>query len=505
MNVLLVLPLLIPMITAALALLASRQARVQRALSVVGATALFTTSIVLLNKTWADGIQVVQAGDWPAPYGITLVSDLFSATMVCLTGFTGLAVTIYALGAIDRRREIFGFHPLLHVLLMGISGAFLTGDIFNLYVWFEVLLIASFVLLTLGGERPQLEGAIKYVTINLLSSTIFLAAVGILYGQTGTLNMADLSIFFAENNGDGLMTALAMLFLVAFGIKAAMFPLFFWLPASYHTPPIATSTIFAALLTKVGVYSLVRVFTLIFTHDVDFTHTLILLGAGMTMLTGALGAMTQVDFRRLLSYLIVGEIGFLLMGLGLFTRDGLTGTVFFMIHAVISMAALFLLSGLTGRITRTFDLRQMGGLYQHYPLLAILFIIPGLGLAGMPPMVGFFAKLTLIKAAIEKESYLITAVALITGWLVLIAIIRVWREAFWKEPPEEVAEFIHERGGFRATRGKIATLVVPVLVLASLTLILGIASERVLELAMETSQQLMSPDIYIEAVLGARQ
>lgn len=504
MNVLMVLPLLIPMITAALALLASRQARVQRALSVVGATALFVSSVALLNNTWTNGIQVVQAGNWPAPFGITLVADLFSATMVCLTGFIGLAVTIYALGAIDRRREIFGFHPLIHVLLMGICGAFLTGDIFNLYVWFEVLLIASFVLLTLGGERPQLEGAIKYVTINLLSSTIFLAAVGILYGKTGTLNMADLAVFFASGNSDGLMTALAMLFLVAFGIKAAMFPLFFWLPASYHTPPIATSTIFAALLTKVGVYALVRVFTLIFTHDVDFTHTLILVGAGLTMLAGALGAIVQVDFRRLLSYLIIGEIGFLMMGLGLFTQHGLTGTVFFMVHAVISMAGLFLLSGLTGRVTRTFDLRQMGGLYQHYPLLAILFIIPGLGLAGMPPMVGFFAKVTLIQAAIARESYLIAGIALLTGWLVLIAIIRVWREAFWKDPPEEVAEFIKDRGGFRASRGRIATLVIPVLVLASLTLILGIASESVLELAMETSEQLMNPNLYIEAVLGAQ-
>jgi multicomponent Na+:H+ antiporter subunit D len=233
---------------------------------------------------------------------------------------------------------------------MGVSGAFLTGDIFNLYVWFEVMLIASFVLLSLGGEKAQIEGAFNYVTLNLLSSALFLAAVGILYGMVGTLNMADLSIKLQTLQIPGLATVLAMLFFIAFGIKAAVFPLFFWLPASYHTPPVAVSALFAGLLTKVGVYSLIRVFTLLFLEDVNFTHNLILVVAGLTMVTGVLGAVAQYDFRRLLSFHIVSQIGYLLMGLGLFTVSSLAAAIFFMAHVILAKSTLFLVSGVVHRL-----------------------------------------------------------------------------------------------------------------------------------------------------------
>jgi multicomponent Na+:H+ antiporter subunit D len=235
---------------------------------------------------------------------------------------------VYSFASIDVQRESFGYYPLLHILLMGVCGAFLTGDIFNLYVWFEVMLIASFVLLALGGERAQLEGAIKYVTLNLISSAFFLTAVGILYGMIGTLNMADLARQLSTVAQPGLVMTLAMLFFVAFGIKAALFPLFFWLPASYHTPPVIVSALFAGLLTKVGVYALVRVFTLLFIRDSSYIPTLILVVAGLTMVTGVLGAVAQNEIRRLLSFHIVSQIGYLLMGLGLFTPLVLAGTVF---------------------------------------------------------------------------------------------------------------------------------------------------------------------------------
>ncbi|MGH2603937.1 MAG: proton-conducting transporter membrane subunit, partial [Dehalococcoidia bacterium] len=276
MTLWLVLPILLPFTTASLALLLRRWRTAQRVLGVGGAALLVAAAIGLLASVWTDGIQAAHIGNWPAPYGITLVADVFSAVMVLLAALMGLAVAVYSLVSIDRGRESFGYYPLLHVLLMGLCGAFLTGDLFNLYVWFEVMLIASFVLMALGGERPQLEGAIKYVTLNLIASAFFLVAVGVLYGIAGTLNMADLAVTLREETNTGLVTTVAMLFLVAFGIKAAVFPLFFWLPASYHTPPAAVSAIFAGLLTKVGVYALIRVFTLLFVQVVGYTHTLIL-------------------------------------------------------------------------------------------------------------------------------------------------------------------------------------------------------------------------------------
>ncbi|HSE87300.1 MAG TPA: proton-conducting transporter membrane subunit, partial [Candidatus Binatia bacterium] len=250
MNWLLVLPIIVPLVTAAISLLAWRSRPLQRLLGITGTLALLGSGLLLLSWVSEHGIQAVQMGNWPAPFGITLVADLFSAIMVTLAGFMGFAVVVYSFVGIDPEREAFGYYPLLLILLMGVCGAFLTGDLFNLYVWFEVMLMASFVLLGLGGEQPQMEGAIKYVTLNLVSSALFLAAVGILYGLAGTLNMAELAIKLREGAQPELTTTVALMFLIAFGIKAAAFPLFFWLPASYHTPPVAVAAIFSALLTK---------------------------------------------------------------------------------------------------------------------------------------------------------------------------------------------------------------------------------------------------------------
>src|SRR5687767_340783 len=272
----------------------------------------------------------------------------------------------------DRGREAFGYYPLVHALLLGVCGAFLTGDLFNLYVWFEVMLMASFVLLVLGGERPQMHGGIKYVTLNLVSSSLFLAAVGILYGLTGTLNMADLARKLDGLGHTGPVTAVAMLFLVAFGIKAAVFPLFFWLPASYHTPPGAVSALFAGLLTKVGVYALIRVFILLFVGDAAFIHLLILVLSGLTMVTGVLGAIAQHEFRRVLSFVHISQLGYMTMGLGLAGLTGspslavlaLAGSVFYVAHHIAAMTNLFLLSSVVRRLCGTYELRGQGGLYR---------------------------------------------------------------------------------------------------------------------------------------------
>jgi multicomponent Na+:H+ antiporter subunit D len=383
---------------------------------------------------------------------------------------------------------------------MGVSGAFLTGDMFNLYVWFEVMLIASFVLLALGGERPQIEGAIKYVTINLLSSALFLAAVGILYGLTGTLNMAQLAQQLVALDQPGLVTTLALLFLVAFGIKAAIFPLFFWLPASYHTPPIAVSAIFAGLLTKVGVYALIRVFTLMFVQNVSYSHTLILILAGLTMVTGVLGAAAQMDFRRVLSFHIVSQIGYMLMGLALFSPLALAGSIFYIIHHIIVKTNLFLIGGVVHRLRGTHWLPQLGGLYRTYPGVAMLFLVPALSLAGIPPLSGFWAKFILIRAGLELEQYAIVVTALTVGLLTLFSMTKIWNEAFWKEPPDREQEMNNDKTS-QPGNSSLRLVLLPIIILATLTVSLGVITEPIFNLATQTAEQLLNPTDYIQAVL----
>jgi multicomponent Na+:H+ antiporter subunit D len=497
MPLLLVLPIATPLATAMLALLLWQHRRLQRAVSLAGAVGLLASAVMLLGWVSDEGIQATAIGGWPAPFGITLVADLLSAMMVLLAAIVGVSVAVYSLATIDPRREVYGYHPLYHVLLAGVCGAFLTGDLFNLYVWFEVLLISSFVLMGLGGERGQLEGSVKYVTLNLLSSAIFLAAVGVLYGTAGTLNMADLSIVLQDPRfDDRLILAIALLFLVAFGIKAAMFPVFAWLPASYHTPPVAVSAIFAGLLTKVGVYALVRVFTLIFTHDPAVTHNLILVIAGVTMVSGVLGAAAQVEFRRVLSFHIISQIGYMLMGLGLFTRLALAGTVFYLAHHIIVKTNLFLISGIVLRLKGTLDLASLGGLYGTRPALGVLFLVPALSLAGLPPLSGFWAKLILIQAALEETSYLIVTVALVVSLLTLYSMTKIWTEAFWKVPPDAAEAPIRAA----TWRG----LVLPSVGLALLTIVIGLAVEPVLALSLRAADQLLDSSEYVRVVLGGR-
>lgn len=498
MNIFLLLPVLIPFLTAIVLLLAWSRRRFQRGLNIVGTLLLFGAAVGLLNSVWQDGIQAAQIGNWPPPFGITLVADLFSATLIVLAGLMGFAVAIYSLVSMDVEREAHGYYPLFHILLMGICGAFLTGDMFNLFVWFEVLLIASFVLLALGGERKQIEAAIKYVTLNLLSSALFLAALGILYGLAGTLNMADLAKQLRLSDQPGLVTTLGMLFLVAFGIKAAVFPLFFWLPASYHTPPAAVSAIFAGLLTKVGVYALIRIFTLMFVHNVGYTHTVILAIAGLTMVIGILGAITQTEFRRVLSFNLVSHIGYIVMGLGLFTPLALAGSVFYLIHDIVVKTNLFMVSGAVHRLRGTHQLKDLGGLYKAYPGLSILFLIPALALAGVPPLSGFWPKLTLLQAGLALRQYIIVFAALLVSLLTLFSMMKIWTEAFWKDRPE-----IGERVDIEMPQPNIWRWhLVPIIMLAVLTVLIGLAAEPIFVLSTQAAGQLMDPTEYIQTVLG---
>lgn len=492
MNALLIAPIAVTLLGAAVCLLFWGRVLVNQVVAVVSSAALLATSIVVLVGVSENGIQVTQVGGWPAPVGIVLVADLFSAIMLCVSGIIGFAVVVYSLATTEDEQSRSGYYALILVLLAGVSGAFLTGDFFNLYVWFEVMLMASFVLLALGGTRLEMEGALKYVTLNILSSVIFLTTLGLLYSNTGTLNFADLSLSLQNSTNSGLITTLAILFLVSFGIKSALFPLFFWLPSSYHTPPVAISAIFAGLLTKVGVYALIRVYSLLFVSDISYTHTIILVISGLTMLTGVLGAMAHNEFRKILSFHIVSQIGYMTMGLGLFTTLGLGGGIFYIVHHIIVKTNLFLVSGIVYRLRGTYELKGLGGL-QKNPVLSVLFLIPALSLAGIPPLSGFFAKLSLVQAGFSSGEYTIIAVSLAVGFLTLFSMTKIWNEVFAKEPQESPA----------ADKESIPLLqIVPIAVLAALTVGLGIGAGPMLDLAIRASEQLLDTSEYVSAVHG---
>nr|MCU0853756.1 Na+/H+ antiporter subunit D [Paracoccaceae bacterium] len=366
MTWLLSLPLIIPFATAVAAyMVKDRPAGAW--ISVAGSFLSLAASVALMAAVLRDGVIAAQMGGWAAPFGITLVADLLSAVMVVITAITGLAVAIYALSDIDAEKSRMGYHALFQVLIGGVTGAFVTGDLFNLYVWFEVMLISSFGLLVLGRSREQIDGGVKYVALNLISTVMFLSGTGLLYGMTGTLNMADLSLAVREVENQGLLTVVAVMFMIAFGVKAAVFPLFFWLPAAYHTPAFSVSAVFAGLLTKVGVYALIRMFTLVFVADVAFTHTILLWVACLTMVVGVLGAAAQSDFRKILSFHIVSQIGYMILGLALFTPLAIVGAVFYLVHHIVVKANLFLVSGVAQRLTGSTDLGRIGGLYKSSP------------------------------------------------------------------------------------------------------------------------------------------
>jgi len=497
------LSILIPFVAALACLACWRVPAWQRGISVAGMVALLGNALWLVNEVWHRGILVVKMGNWEAPFGISLVADMLSSIMVLVTAITGLAVVVYSLAEIDAGRERYGYYGFLQFMLMGVCGAFLTGDIFNMFVWFEVMLISSFVLMTLGGERPQMEGAVKYVVLNLISSSLFLAGCGILYGKLGTLNLADIALRIGDVLDPGLLTVTAALFLVAFGLKAGIFPLFFWLPASYHTPPVSVSAIFAGLLTKVGVYAMIRMFTLVFTEDVGVIHSLLLALAGLTMLTGVLGAIVQFDFRRLLSFHIISQIGYMILGLALFTPLAIAGTVFYIFHHIIVKSNLFLISGVAHRYSGTFDLKKLGGLLKASPLLAILFFIPAMSLGGIPPLSGFFAKFAVVKAGLAGDTIFNSAaawlvgIALAVGLLTLFSMTKIWAEAFWKKPDH--AAVPNPEGV--PLREKIL-LLGPIAALALLTRTIGLVPEFFFGFAMRAAEELLNPNLYIEAVLG---
>jgi multicomponent Na+:H+ antiporter subunit D len=489
------LPVIMPLLGAATTLLMFRRPRVQRAISVSVLTATLLVSAVLLVLA-ADGPLVVAVGGWPVPLGIVLVADQLATLMLVVSAAVTLCVLLYSIGQGgadgDEEHPLSVYHPTYLILTAGVTNAFLSGDLFNLYVGFEILLAASYVLITLGGTETRIRAGTTYVVVSLLSSVIFLAAIGLIYAATGTLNMAQL-VDRLDTLPDGVRMVLQGMLLLAFGIKAAIFPLSAWLPDSYPTAPAPVTAVFAGLLTKVGVYAIIRTETLLFPGG--RVADLLMVAALSTMIVGILGAVAQSDLKRLLSFTLVSHIGYLLFGVGLASRTGIAAAVFYTVHHIVVQTTLFLVAGLIERRGGSTALDRLGGLARTAPVLAILFFVPALNLAGIPPFSGFLGKLGLIQAGVDDGtalSWLLVAGSAVTSLLTLYALARVWNLAFWRDPSAEPASAPLRSPGLMLT---------PTALLVTAGTALTLAAGPLYSLTDALAGDLMERTPYVQAVL----
>lgn len=491
MNNILVLPMVIPILTGILLVFLRRFIHIQRWMSVLAMIVNIVISITILNRIQAEGVLRLDFGGWEPPYGILFVADSFSVLLVLTTSIVTAICLIYAMYTIGSHREKMFFYPFVNFLVAGVNGSFLTGDLFNLFVSFEVMLLASYVLITLGGSKFQLKESLKYITINVLSSWIFLVGIAYLYGTLGTLNLADLSLKVSEVGQTPLLTVISILFLLVFSLKSGLL-LYQWLPGSYSAPPPAIAALFGALLTKVGIYAMFRMFTLIFYHEPSITHTIIGVMAGLTLIGGSIGAIAYNDIRKIVAYNVVIAVGFILIGLAVSTTAAIEGSIYYLIHDMIVKALLFLLAGTIIILTRTNKLDEMSGLIRNYPTLGWLFFISMLSLAGIPPFSGFIGKVLIGQGAIESGSYVLLALGFISSIFVLYSLLRVFMNAFWGETMiGEEDEVILKKG-----------ILLPSILLAVATFALGIGAEGISSYVIDAAETLMNPSIYIDAVFG---
>lgn len=435
MNFILALPVLLPLLAAALTLGLGRHYRTQSAVAFVtlSLSLIFALAILVLTD---QATLVLDVGSWAAPIGISLVGDRLAAIMLCTSLVVMVAVLAYSLseGTVHESEDIPTpiFHPTYLVLCAGVNNAFLTGDMFNLYVGVEILLTSSFVLITLGGTRDRIRSGTVYVAVSMVGSAIFLVALACLYGACGTMNMAQLSMRLTEID-PAVAMLIQTLFLVAFGLKAAVFPLSAWLPDSYPTAPAPITAVFAGLLTKVGVYAIIRMQVLIFpTSPVDVVLAVVGI---FTMIVGILGAVAQDDIKRLLSFTLVSHIGFMIWGISLANTLGIASAVFYAVHHILVQTTLFLVAGMMEKIGGSTSLRRLHSLAKISPLLAVWYLIPAFNLVGFPPLTGFLGKLGLAEATAARNTPLawaLLAAGLVASLLTLYVVVKIWLQTFWQ-------------------------------------------------------------------------
>ncbi|MFV2086964.1 monovalent cation/H+ antiporter subunit D family protein [Micromonospora sp. LOL_021] len=505
----LVCPIVLPLVVAGLLLAVPRRLTLHRIGWLGTGVAVLAQGGTLLAATRRGEVLTERIGGWPAGFAITLAADTFSALMVTVVALVVLLCGVFAIGSGDDRRPYLV--PLALMTSAGAFGAFLTADLFNLFVLIEVMLVPSYVLLTAGAGRERTVAGRIYVTVNLLASTILLAGVGLVYAVAGTVDLGELA---GSAGRDGALALAGTVVLLALAVKAAVVPLHGWLPRSYpYAPPVVTA-LFSGILTKVGGYAIVRIVAVVYDGAVDY-RWVIGLAAAVTMVIGVLGALGETTMRSVLAFHMVSQIGYLLIGLAVFSPAALTAAIFFLVQYILVKAALFLCAGAVVVGYGTDQLDRLGGLATVHRLLALAFICAGLSLAGMPPFSGFLAKFLLLRAAVADGNYLIFAVAVLVSLGTLISMIKIWDLAFWGDPaPAPVdpaghpSASVNPAGHLPARTAadvppRITTwLTAPAVLLAALTLLLGPAAQPLLGLAATAADGLIDPSAYVEAVTG---
>lgn len=484
----------------AVLLMVRHSLRLHPYIAIGGLALLVLVDMLLLGQVLRHGPVTMMMGRWLPPFGIAFTVDIVGALFALTSAIVALGASIYALGDINASGRRYGFYPFLMVLMAGVSGAFLTGDIFNLYVWFEVLLISSFGLLILGSEREQIDGALKYGILNLIATTLFLITVGYLYASFGTLNMADIAVKAEGLRGTAPLMTLGALFVLAFGMKAAAFPVNFWLPASYHTPRVVVSALFAGLLTKVGVYALMRTMVMLLPVEREELSFVIAIVACATMILGALGALAQADIRRFLGFVVVSGIGYMLAGIAMGAQTGLSAAIFYALHSIVLMTALYFVAGIAARLGGGFSLHGLAGLYGRAPAFAFLALALFFAASGLPPFSGFWPKAMLVKAALDIGAWWLAGAILLAGFLTTIAFGRVFLLAFWRATPEasEAAD-----GTMSLPARLTAIELAPVVLLTALIVWFGLFPEQIVAVSQQAASGLAEPSSYIRSVFPA--
>jgi len=514
-------PLLVtlPLLGAAIALIFGRQRKVQVGVSTITLTLVLAIAAVLLYTVDSTGKAIaVSVGGWPIPFGIVLYVDRLSALLVVVSSIVLLAVLLFSVGqgAADGDDEtpVTIFHPSYLILAGGIFNAFIAGDLFNLYVGFEILLVASYVLITLGSTESRIRTGVVYIVVSLVSSILFLAAIAAIYGALGTVNMAQLAERMSELPQD-VQLVLHLMLLLAFSIKAAVFPLSFWLPDSYPTAPAPVTAVFAGLLTKVGVYAMIRTETQIF-RDND-VNTLLLIVALATMIVGVLGAVAQAELKRILSFTLVSHIGYMVFGLAVATPAAIGATIYYMVHHIVVQTTLFLAVGLVERRAGSTSILKVKGLMRAAPVIAVLYFIPAINLGGLPPFSGFIGKFALFDAAAQVGTPLMYALivgGIITSLLTLYALMRAWNLSFWREDEEhgdesEATDRISYLGGAPAAGATTERRVIPRIMTAAtagmvaVTVALTVFAGPLYQLCASIGDALLDPVVLVELDEGA--